>query len=235
MAATLHGLNDLERDGVRGRYAIGGAVGAIFYIEPFATFHPDVFVVLPTAGILPTMEPPDAARRQRGYEPEKECVMIEGVPVQFLPAFHPLTEEALAEARSISRGTAPTCVRRGSISRPSWCRPGEPKTASGWRCSWNRRSFTPPDWRRFLPSTAPLTDSANRHFPRTAGKRLHCQGNPAMHPGPGQFCRESRHPHPSAGDGCGPCQNAGPRPAAMDGRDKGWGGDESIAAFEFKS
>jgi hypothetical protein len=56
MDATLQVLNDLERDGVTGRYAIGGAVGAIFYLEPFATFDLDVFVVLPTAGLSTTME-----------------------------------------------------------------------------------------------------------------------------------------------------------------------------------
>jgi len=30
-------LNQMEADGVIGQYAIGGAVGAIFWLEPFAT------------------------------------------------------------------------------------------------------------------------------------------------------------------------------------------------------
>jgi len=30
---TLQVLNDMERAGVIGRYAVGGAVGAIFYME----------------------------------------------------------------------------------------------------------------------------------------------------------------------------------------------------------
>lgn len=110
MESTLQVLNDLERDGVIGRYAIGRAVGAIFYVEPFATFDLDVFVVLPTEGILTTMEPLYSALRHRGYEPEKECVTIEGVPVQFLPAFNPLIEDALAGARNITLGTTPTRV-----------------------------------------------------------------------------------------------------------------------------
>jgi hypothetical protein len=37
--------------------------------------------------------------RRRGYSEEGECVLIEGVPVQFLPAYNTLIEEALAEAR----------------------------------------------------------------------------------------------------------------------------------------
>lgn len=41
METTLQVLNGMERAGLIGRYAIGGAVGAIFL---------DIFVELPTAG-----------------------------------------------------------------------------------------------------------------------------------------------------------------------------------------
>ena len=43
MERTLQVLNQLERDGVLGRYAIGGALGATFYVEPLLTFDLDVF------------------------------------------------------------------------------------------------------------------------------------------------------------------------------------------------
>jgi hypothetical protein len=110
METTLRVLNDLEHQGVIGRYAIGGAVGAIFYMEPFATFDLDVFVVFPGSGLLVTLEPLYAKLRQRGYEAKDECVMIEGVPVQFLPAYNPLIEEALSEAREVMLGDTPTRV-----------------------------------------------------------------------------------------------------------------------------
>lgn len=42
MEATLRVLNELERNGVISRYAIGGAVGAIFYMEPFLTYDLDI-------------------------------------------------------------------------------------------------------------------------------------------------------------------------------------------------
>ena len=78
-------------------------MGATFYVEPFTTFDLDVFVVLPKAenAILLTLTPVYECLAARGYLPEKECVMIEGVPVQFLPAYNPLLEEALAQARDI--------------------------------------------------------------------------------------------------------------------------------------
>ena len=56
MQGTLRVLNELERTGVLGRYAIGGAMGATFYVEPLLTFDLDVFVVLPrTRGGLPSL------------------------------------------------------------------------------------------------------------------------------------------------------------------------------------
>ncbi|MBI3530609.1 MAG: hypothetical protein HY067_21900 [Betaproteobacteria bacterium] len=99
MRRTLQVLNDLERAGVLGRYAIGGAMGATFYVEPLLTFDLDVFVVLPqTRGGLLSLAPLYTALRKQGYAEEGECVFIEGVPVQFLPAYNALLEEALAEA-----------------------------------------------------------------------------------------------------------------------------------------
>ncbi|MEQ1853400.1 MAG: hypothetical protein ABMA01_17620, partial [Chthoniobacteraceae bacterium] len=40
-------IKQMEADGVIGRYAIGGAVGSIFWLEPITTKDIDVFVVLP--------------------------------------------------------------------------------------------------------------------------------------------------------------------------------------------
>ena len=99
MKRTIEVLNELERDRVFSRYAIGGAMGAIFYTEPFLTFDLDVFVVLPhTVGGLLSLAPIYEALRARGCVEEKDCVLIEGVPVQFLPAYNSLVQEALEDA-----------------------------------------------------------------------------------------------------------------------------------------
>ncbi len=113
MERTLQVLNDLVRGGVVSRYAIGGAMGATFYVEPVLTFDLDVFVVLPqTRGGLLTLEPLYEALRARGYREEDECMNIEGVPVQFLPAYNALVEEALSEARETRYEATPTRVIR---------------------------------------------------------------------------------------------------------------------------
>ncbi len=106
-------LNELEQEGLLSRYAIGGAMGATFYTEPFLTFDLDVFIVLPrtVAGLL-TLAPLYDALRARGYTEENECVLIEGVPVQFLPAYNSLVEEALNQAREIMYEDVPARVLR---------------------------------------------------------------------------------------------------------------------------
>jgi hypothetical protein len=110
---TLQVLNALEHDGILVRYAIGGALGATFYAEPVLTFDLDVFIVLPqAAGGLLTLAPVYEELRRRGYAEEGECVNIEGVPVQFLPAYNALLEDALAEARETLYEQTPTRVLR---------------------------------------------------------------------------------------------------------------------------
>jgi hypothetical protein len=113
MKRTIGVLNELERKGLFSRYAIGGAMGAIFYTEPFLTFDLDVFVVLPsTPGGLLTLAPIYDALRARGYAEENQCVTIEGVPVQFLPAYNALVEEALNHAQETLYEDVPVRVAR---------------------------------------------------------------------------------------------------------------------------
>jgi len=113
MQKTLQVLNDLVSDGVLSRYAIGGAMGATFYVEPVLTFDLDIFVILPrTVSGLLTLEPLYDSLRDRGYTEEGECVNIAGIPVQFLPAHNDLLVEALAEAREVFYEQTPTRVLR---------------------------------------------------------------------------------------------------------------------------
>ena len=94
-------VNDMQAAGVIGRYAIGGAVGATFYLEPVRTLDVDIFVaMLPQAGgLIITPSPIYDYLIGRGYEAKGEYIMVEDWPVQFLPPTGPLLEEAIAEAR----------------------------------------------------------------------------------------------------------------------------------------
>jgi len=114
MRRALEVLNDLEKQGFFSRYVIGGAMAATFYTEPVLTFDLDVFVLLQpeSGGGLVSLSPIYEALRQRGYDEEKESVPIEGIPVQFLPAYNSLIEEAVAEGREIDYEGVPTRVAR---------------------------------------------------------------------------------------------------------------------------
>lgn len=59
MKTTLETINQMRSDGVISQYAIGGAVGATFYMEPAATLAIDIFVSLQLApgSILVTLSP----------------------------------------------------------------------------------------------------------------------------------------------------------------------------------
>ena len=93
-------INSMQADGVIERYAIGGAVGATFYLEPVATLDVDVFVEFHTepGSQIASPEPIFKFLHDRGCPMENEHVVIAGWPVQFLPAGSPLLQEALATA-----------------------------------------------------------------------------------------------------------------------------------------
>src|SRR5262245_8056465 len=113
MERTLQVLNELEHDGVISRYAIGGAMGATFYIEPLLTFDLDIFVLLQgTKGGMLTLTPIYEVLRAKGYTEEGECVLIEGVAVPLLQKHNMLMEEALREAREMFYQTTSTRVLR---------------------------------------------------------------------------------------------------------------------------
>ena len=93
-------MNQMQAAGIIGKYAIGGAVGATFYLEPSATLDVDIFVSLPAGPnqTLLSLTPLYMFLRSRGGTVEGEHIVIDGWPVQFLPAADALDQEALAEA-----------------------------------------------------------------------------------------------------------------------------------------
>ncbi len=98
MKATLEVINQMQTDGVIGKYAIGGAVGATFYLEPAATVDLDIFVMLPSAGGLLTLTPVYEYLKAHGGVEQDEYIVLDGWPVQFLPPASDLEMEAIEKA-----------------------------------------------------------------------------------------------------------------------------------------
>lgn len=100
MKSTLEMINRMQADGIISKYAIGGAVGATFYLEPLATADVDIFVMLPTGpgSSLLSIGPIYNYLRGRGCRVEGERIVVGEWPVQFLPPRGALEQEAMAEA-----------------------------------------------------------------------------------------------------------------------------------------
>ena len=100
MKATLEVINRMQAEGVIAHYAIGGGVGATFYLEPAATLDIDIFVILPyeQEGSLVSLSRIYEFLQARGYRAQDEHIVIEGWPVQFLVPATELEKQAVVNA-----------------------------------------------------------------------------------------------------------------------------------------
>ncbi len=105
-------LNRMQDEGLVAQYAVGGATAVLFYAEPTRTYDLDVFVTLEAFGndeLAPLSRVYEWAGKQ-GFGLHAEHLLIEGVPVQLLPAYNALVEGALLTARVHDYGGVPVRV-----------------------------------------------------------------------------------------------------------------------------
>ena len=103
MKQTLKVINELKEKKIIHNYAIGGGIAALFYIEPFLTYDLDVFIIprqRTTRKGLILLSAVFDYLKSKGYSWKGEHIIIEGVPVQFIPA-DDLEQEAVESAREI--------------------------------------------------------------------------------------------------------------------------------------
>jgi hypothetical protein len=108
-------LNVMRNSGVIADYALFGAAAQMRYTEPVATLDAHVLVEVPSA----ERSDPLAAIYQfcadRGYQPNGEAVRVGAWPVQFIPVFNPLTQEALKRAETADFEGVPLRVVRADF------------------------------------------------------------------------------------------------------------------------
>jgi hypothetical protein len=110
MKETLQEINALREASVIGQSAIGGAMGATFYLEPISTYDLDIFVLFESPPLILTLTPIYDFLRARGHEAEGDAISVCGWPVQFLPAESPLLKEAVEQAVTVDFEGVPTRV-----------------------------------------------------------------------------------------------------------------------------
>lgn len=110
MKDTLQEINALSEAGIIGQSAIGGAMGATFYLEPISTYDLDIFILFDSPPLILTLTPIYDFLKARGHEPEGDAVSVCGWPVQFLPAESPLLKEAVEQAVTVDFEGVPARV-----------------------------------------------------------------------------------------------------------------------------
>lgn len=112
MRKTLSVMNELKEKGLIKDYAIGGAIAALRWTEPFFTEDLDIFIVLEKRKdekSLIVLTPIYEYFRNKGYLWEKHWIVIEGVPVDIFPA-DSFEEEAIENALETEYEGVPTKI-----------------------------------------------------------------------------------------------------------------------------
>jgi hypothetical protein len=97
---TLKVIEKITRQGIIKAYAIGGGIAATYYIEPMLTYDLDIFFIPAKEG-LDVLAPIYDYAKERGFSTQAESILIEGFPVQFIPAYNDLVREAVENATTL--------------------------------------------------------------------------------------------------------------------------------------
>ncbi|HWF18621.1 MAG TPA: hypothetical protein VG754_05110 [Verrucomicrobiae bacterium] len=111
LADVLRAANDLMAAGLIEDWALGGALAAIYYIEPFATYDANIFFIPKDKELTAGIPAIYTHLQSQGWQVEREHLMVRGFPVQFLVG-HGLTAEAVREAQIIEFEGVPAKIFR---------------------------------------------------------------------------------------------------------------------------
>lgn len=100
LAEVLRAANDLVAGKLIEDWALGGALAAIYYVEPFTTYDAYIFFIPKDKGMTAGIPAIYAHLQAQGWQVEREHLLVRGFPVQFR-ATHGLTDEAVREAERI--------------------------------------------------------------------------------------------------------------------------------------
>src|SRR5438132_12448888 len=94
LAEIFRAANSLRDAGLIVEYALGGALAAVRYTEPFTTYDADIFFIPADKGLTAGIPAIYAHLQQLGHAVDGEHVLVHGFPVQWLAA-HDLTDDTV--------------------------------------------------------------------------------------------------------------------------------------------
>jgi len=103
MKKVLEKINELVESGILEKYAIGGGIGQLYYIRTTLTEDLDLLVHIggEEAQTLAPLSKIYEWADKNNYIPDREHIIIESIPVQFIVADDALLKEALDEASEV--------------------------------------------------------------------------------------------------------------------------------------
>jgi hypothetical protein len=112
MEKVIEILNRMHSDGIVEKFAIGGGIAAIYYLEAYQTDDIDVFIspIVVSEGGLVSFGRIYSYLEALGFTAEREYVRIEDWLVQFLPAAESVQEEAVTQAKRVAYGELNTSI-----------------------------------------------------------------------------------------------------------------------------
>ena len=111
LADVLRAANELVSAGLIENYALGGALAAIYYVEPFTTYDADILFIASDKTLDAGIPAIYSHLQSKGWRVAREHLLVKDFPVQFLAASG-LTEEAVSEAKPIEYEGVPAKVFR---------------------------------------------------------------------------------------------------------------------------
>ena len=111
LADVLRAANGLVAAKLIEDWALGGALAAIYYVEPFTTYDADIFFIPADKGLTAGIPAIYTQLQAQGWQVEREHLLLREFPVQFVAASG-LTEEAVREAARIEFESVPAKIFR---------------------------------------------------------------------------------------------------------------------------
>jgi hypothetical protein len=120
-------LNDMISAGIITDYAIFGAVAQMRYTQAVVTMGADILVVMERQDSLDVLKPIYDFCSVRGYTPDRGTIRVGEWPVQFIPVFNSLTEDAVRDAETGEIEGIPLRVVRADFLAAIALSTGRPK------------------------------------------------------------------------------------------------------------
>lgn len=109
MDKTLKVINELKERKIIRDFSIGGGIAVLYYVEPLLTYDLDIFFI-PAEDRIDVLSPIYDYLKGKGYKLQEEHIVIEGVPVQFIPVYNKLIREAVLDTAEVKYGRMNTKV-----------------------------------------------------------------------------------------------------------------------------